>query len=192
MAQPLDEGARFAVVVRQGVKAKDGTDIMLMPMGILLQIDDAIEVAGKSQVGAVPDDDARRLEKVRPDVVAATAALPGAAPILAAWTFTTMPVTEPMARWLARRKHERADGARLPSARPPGQLSPWAQFALADFPFGIAPVSEVSDVGHDRVAGVPRSADARVAQDGGHEVQNIEFTAMTSRRTSRRPGRCPS
>lgn len=177
VAQPLDEGARFAVVVRQGVKAKDGTDIMLMPMGILLQIDDAIEVAGKSQVGAVPDDDARRLEKVRPDVVAATAALPGAAPILAAWTFTTMPVTEPMARWLARPEELAVPMApTIAKRQTPGQ-------ALGEFALAISSLTQVSEVVSGTIKSPvfldPQTRGFR--QDGGHTVLDIAFTAIVPR-----------
>jgi pimeloyl-ACP methyl ester carboxylesterase len=176
-AQPLDEGARFAIVVRQGVKAKDGTDVILMPMGILLQISDPVEVGGKSQVGPVPDADARRLEKVRPDVVAAEAALPGAAPILAAWTFTTMPITAPMATWLAK-----PEALQVPMAPAVTKHQTPTQ-ALGEFALAISSLTQVSDV----VSGTIKSPEfldpltRGFRQDGGHTVDDIAFTAIVPR-----------
>ncbi|MCE9576453.1 MAG: alpha/beta hydrolase [Deltaproteobacteria bacterium] len=176
-AQPLDEGARFAIVVRQGVKAKDGTDVILMPMGILLQIGESIEVGGKSQVGPVPDDDARRLEKVRPDVVAALSALPGAKPVLAAWTFTTMPVTEPMAAWIAKPETLAVPMApTIEKRQTPGQ-------ALGEFALAISSLTQVSEV----VSGTIKSPEfldpltRGFRQDGGHTVEDIAFTAIVPR-----------
>src|SRR4029079_15653037 len=88
-----------------GIEAADGTKVVLMPLGVLLQARDAVFANGKSQVGPVPDDDAARVEQARPDVVAAEDALTHIGKgdgVLASGTYTTMPISDPMTEWIAK------------------------------------------------------------------------------------------
>jgi pimeloyl-ACP methyl ester carboxylesterase len=187
-AKPLDEGARFAVVVRTGIKAADGTDVVLMPLGVLLQARDPVFANGKSQVGPVPDDDAARLEKVRPDVVAAEDALTAAGNgngVLAAWTYTTMPVAQPMADWIAK-----PDALNVPTA-PTVAKHESAGAALADFPLGITSIFNVGDVVTGTVPS-PVFLDQQTRgfrADGGYQVQDIAFMATVPKNP--KPGPIP-
>jgi len=176
-AKPLTESTRYAIVVRDGIKAADGTQIVLMPLGVLLQARDPVASGDKSLVGPVPDDDARRLEKVRPDVVAAEDALAAAGQgqgIQAAWTFTTMPVTGPMATWLAQ-----PEALGVPT-EPTVTNHQTPTQALGEFALAISSLTQVSDVVSGTVPSPefidPATRALRV--DGGHDVEGIQFTAI--------------
>jgi pimeloyl-ACP methyl ester carboxylesterase len=178
MAKPLAEGARYAVVVRNGIKAADHTDVVLMPLGVLLQARDPVFAGGKSQVGPVPDDDAHKVETVRPSVVAAKDALPGGgAGVLAAWTYTTMPIAQPMTDWMAQ-----PEKLAVPTV-PTVQKHQTPVQALGEFPLAISSLLYVGDVVSGTVPSV-EFLDKRTRAfraDGGHDVEDIAFTVTVPR-----------
>ncbi|HTJ44224.1 MAG TPA: hypothetical protein VL463_19100 [Kofleriaceae bacterium] len=180
VAKPLAEGARYAVVVRDGIEAADGTKVVLMPLGVLLQARDAVFANGKSQVGPVPDDDAARVEQARPDVVAAEDALTHIGKgdgVLAAWTYTTMPISDPMTEWIAK-----PEKLAVPTA-PTIAKHQSATQALADFPLGITSIFNVGDVVSGTVPS-PVFLDQKTRAfraDGGYDVQDIAFMATVPR-----------
>ena len=61
-AQPLAEKTRYAVVVRSSVRDAEGGEITMMPAGHFMRASAPIFADGVSQVGAVDDLDARKLE----------------------------------------------------------------------------------------------------------------------------------
>jgi hypothetical protein len=183
-AQPLPERTRYAVVVRDTVRASDGTPILMMPAGHFVRAAAPVAIDGASEVDAVADEDALRLERVRGEVVPfleARAARQGSADpdagVLAAWTFTTMSITAPMASWL-RQPEE------LGVPVEPADIVHQSPFeALGDFLLAIGSLGSVGDVYHGTIASpvfLDRETRAFRA-DGGHEVQPIAFTMTAPR-----------
>src|SRR6185369_16620279 len=64
-ALPLPEGTQYAVVVRKGVRDADGNAIVPMPAAFLLTEKSIVYKDGKSLVGALPAEDAVRVEAAR-------------------------------------------------------------------------------------------------------------------------------
>jgi len=183
-------GARYAdmptVEVRTWIGAPPArvwelvSDVVLMPLGVLLQARDPVFDGAHSLVGPVPDDDAARLEKVRPDVGAALDALAAAghgSGLFAAWTYTTMPIAQPMADWIAK-----PETLQVPTA-PTVTAHESASAALADFPLGVTSIFDVGDVVTGTVPS-PVFLDQKtrgMRGDGGYDVQDIAFMATVPR-----------
>lgn len=176
---PLPEQTRFGVVVRERIRAADGTPIALMPLGHLLLGDAEVAIDGKSQIDSVADDDARRVERMRPDVGAFRAALGDRARgALAAWTYTTMTAAPAMDDFV-----DRAAALAVPVA-PAIERRQTPLEALAEFVIGIGSIAAVGEVVHGTVQS-PIFLDRLtrgLRGDGGHEVQPIAFTATIPRR----------
>jgi hypothetical protein len=176
---PLPEKTRFGVIVSGGIRAADGTPIALMPLGHLLQGDAEVAIAGQSQIDSVADDDARRVERMRPDVVAFRAALGDRARgALAAWTYTTMTAAPAMAGHVD-------SAAALSVPMTPAALRRQTPLeALAEFVLGIGSIAAVGEVVHGTIPS-PVFLDPltrALRGDGGHEVQDLAFTATIPRR----------
>lgn len=167
----LAEATTYALVVGDTVRDAAGRPPTVMPIGHFLRARAPLVVAGKSQVGAVADRDAARLERARGELAPALDAL-GRDHVLAAWPFTTMTMAQPLAdtRRLAERLATSPDPANLVHMTP-GQ-------ALADFPFGIGSIANVGDVYHGTIQS-PNFLDPVTRQwrrDGGHELEDVRFT----------------
>jgi hypothetical protein len=180
-AAPLPERTTFAVVVRDRVRDAAGRPVVMMPAGRLMQARSPVFVDGASQVGAVDDDDARKLERVRADTRAFLDDIgaPASGDVLAAWTFTTMSVTEPIERWIAQ------PGAIGVSPHPTEvrRESPWQ--SLSEFGLAINSLLYVEDVYHGRIA-TPVFLDPLTRgfrHDGGHRIEEVAFTMTVPRRT---------
>jgi len=144
-----------------------------MPAGHFLKARAAmLDADGHSKIHAVDLDSAQRIEGSRTLLGPALDGGLGREFTLAAWPFTTMSVQEPL---IALRKT--SETMQLdPEPANLRRLSP-AQ-ALADFPFGIASIGNVSDVYYGTIKS-PVFLDKRTRGwrgDGGHEVQDIDFT----------------
>jgi hypothetical protein len=177
LSAPLDEATRHAVVVRDVLKAADGTGpVVLMPAGQLLLAGAPIAEAGASLVGPVADEDAIRLELVRRDTDLFLDRR-GRDGVLAAWTFTTMTVTPPMLELMGS-----AAALEVPAAPLVDQRQS-AGAAVLDFPLAVGSLVSVSEVVHGAIRSPvfldPRTRAWRAG--GGHEVQEIAFTATVPR-----------
>ena len=167
----LAEQTRYAVVVADAVRDAAGATPVRMPIGHFLQAHAPLLAAGASQIRAVTDRDATRLENARGELAAALDAL-GRDHVLAAWPFTTMPVAAPLAalRGQAQVLAVPADPANVVHMTP-GQ-------ALADFPFGIGSILNVGDVYHGTIQS-PQFLDPRTRAwrgDGNPTTEDIKFT----------------
>ncbi|HTM20724.1 MAG TPA: hypothetical protein VL172_09460 [Kofleriaceae bacterium] len=179
-AQPLPERSRFAVVVRDGVRDADGNPIALMPVGHFLQSPQALAVAGASQVGVVPDDDAVRLEGVRGEVTDFLATLDDTDGVLAAWSFTTMTVRPGMDDLVAQPELTDADpDPVLTEAMTPVE-------AVADFPLGISSLFNVGAVYTGTIES-PYFLDTLTRAwraDNGFAMQKVPYTIAVPRNLS--------
>jgi dienelactone hydrolase len=64
----LEAGRDYITVVRRGVKTADGAELIAQPAAALLKLSSPLEVGGRSQVSALDDATAQRLEPVRAKV----------------------------------------------------------------------------------------------------------------------------
>lgn len=87
-ALPLALSQTHAVVVREGLESADGAEIAPMLIGHFMVTPDPIAVDGASQVDALPDDLARRLEGTRRRLAPLFDTI-GREGIVTAWPFTT-------------------------------------------------------------------------------------------------------
>jgi len=172
--QPLPERTTFAIVVRDGIRDVDAQPIALMPAGRLMQAQAPVFDGAASLVGPVADDKARKLEKVRADTVGFLAAIdaPAAGDVLAAWTFTTMSVDDPMRRWIEQPATIGVD----PTPRDVTHKTPLQ--AVGDFALAISSLFYVGDV-YDGTIESPVFLDPHTRgfrADGGHTVEPVAFT----------------
>jgi pimeloyl-ACP methyl ester carboxylesterase len=170
-AKRLAEKATYAVVLSKDARDAEGNAPVTMPIGHFLQAKSPILVDGKSQIPAIDDHDAVKLENSRTKLAAALDEI-GRDNILAAWPFTTMSVTEPL-------KELRMTAERLATSVNPASITRMSPGeALLDFPIGIGSILNVGDVYHGTIES-PVFLDPVTRGwrgDGGHEVQNIKFT----------------
>lgn len=167
----LAEKATYAVVLSKDARDAEGNMPVTMPIGHFLQAKAPILVDGKSQVPAIDDHDATKLENARLKLRDALDSI-GRENVLAAWPFTTMSVTEPLLelRLAADRQGVSPDPASV-THMTPGE-------ALLDFPIGIGSIFNVGDVYNGTIES-PVYLDPVTRGwrgDGGHTVENIKFT----------------
>ncbi len=170
-AKRLAEKATYAVVLSKDARDAEGNAPVTMPIGHFLMAKAPILVDGKSQIPAIDDHDAIKLEDSRTKLAAALDTI-GRDDVLAAWPFTTMSVTEPLKelRLTAEREGTSVNPANVVHMTP-GE-------ALLDFPIGIGSILNVSDVYHGTIES-PVFLDPVTRgwrEDGGHAVQDIKFT----------------
>jgi len=169
----LAERTTYALVVSKGLRDEGGERPVVMPVGHFLLSRAPVLDGGASQIPAVEDRDAERLESARAELAAILDDLPGGRDqVLAAWPFTTMSVTAPLRalRVTAERYGVSPDPADVTRQSP-------AQ-ALLDFPLGIASILDVGDVYHGTIESPVFLDPATRAwrRDGGHVVEKIHFT----------------
>ena len=171
VAQRFEEATSYMVVVDKAVRDAQGREVVAMPAGHFLKAHSQVFVDGASQVGAVEEIDAEKLELSRAQIAAAIDAV-GRDRVLGAWPFTTMEVKRPLVEW--RQAAERLGVSPQPVVT--GQQTPGE--AVGEFPLGITALSNVATVYHGTLAS-PYFLDARTTAlrgDGGHEVQDVAFT----------------
>lgn len=167
----LAEKATYAVIVSKAARDAEGNAPVVMPIGHFLKAKAPILVDGKSQIPAIDDHDATKLEDSRQKLAAALDDI-GRDDVLAAWPFTTMSVVEPLKE--LRLASEREGTSVNPASvthMTPGE-------ALLDFPIGIGSILNVGDVYNGTIES-PVFLDPVTRGwrgDGGHTVENIKFT----------------
>jgi dienelactone hydrolase len=180
----LDERTTYALVVSDAVRDAGGRLPTVMPIGHFLTAHAPIVVDDRSEIPAVADRDAQKLEHSRVELAGALDAL-GRDHVLAAWPFTTMSVADPLAA--LRRSAETFATAVDPASVT--QMTP-AQ-AFADFPFGIGSSIDVATVFNGTIESPmfldPKSRAWRT--DGGYTVDHVRFTMTVPK--SPRPGPMP-
>jgi dienelactone hydrolase len=167
----LDEKTPYAVVVADTVRDAAGLPPTIMPIGHFLTAYAPIVVDDHSQVLGVADTDAHKLEASRGELVTALDVL-GRDHVLAAWPFTTMSVTAPLAEL-----RTRAETFAV-SPDPANVLHMTPGEALADFPFGIGSILNVAAVYQGAIES-PIFLDPKTRawrSDGSHTVEQIKFT----------------
>ena len=167
----LAERTKYAVVVSDSVRDADGQPTVVMPIGHFLESKTPILVDGKSQISAVEDRDAVKLENSRSELAASLDAI-GRDHVLGAWPFTTMSVSEPLTalRETATTLALDPDPANT-SSKSPGD-------ALLDFPFGIGSIFNVSKVyyGTIKTADFLDPTTRAWRTDGSHGDLDVQFT----------------
>ncbi|MBV8758280.1 MAG: Ig-like domain-containing protein, partial [Deltaproteobacteria bacterium] len=167
----LAEKTRYAVVVNDAVRDTDGNKPVVMPIGHFLKSQSAIEVGDESQVSAIADADAKKLEISRTELTGALDAL-GRDHVLGAWPFTTMSVAEPLVAM-----REKATTLSL-SPDPANTSMKTPGDALLDFPFGIGSIVNVGKVyyGTIQTANYLDPTTRAWRTDGSHTTEDIKFT----------------
>lgn len=167
----LPEKTHFAIVVSDAVRDAAGGTPVVMPIGHFLKSTSPVEVGGASQVSAIADADALKLENSRTELSAALDTL-GRDHILGAWPFTTMSVSEPLVdlRKRATTLNLSPDPANT-SMKTPGE-------ALLDFPFGIGSILNVGTVyyGTIQTANYLDPTTRAWRSDGQHALEDVKFT----------------
>ena len=180
----LAEKTHYALIVTDAVRDAAGLPPTLMPVGHFLKAHAPILVDGASQIPAVPDGDARKVEGSRTELTAALDTL-GRDHIFAAWPFTTMSVAAPLAdlRQSAETFAVSPDPAGV-THMTPGQ-------AFADFAIGIGSVVNVADVYNGTIES-PEFLDPVTRawrRDGSHVTEKVRFTMTTPKNP--KPGPIP-
>lgn len=103
---PLRPATRYAIVVKSGLRARDGGPVRPMVMGHFVRARHPLVDGGKSQVAALSLENAERLEGVRLEVAPLLDRI-GRDDLVAAWPFTTLDA-EPELRAAARIPDEAA------------------------------------------------------------------------------------
>jgi pimeloyl-ACP methyl ester carboxylesterase len=172
---PLKERTTYLVVVKDGVRSRDGKRLVAMPMGSMLTATLPLVIDGKSQIDSLSDFDADRIERIRVEVARLLDQIDqDRESVVTAWTFTTLTVVDKLRQVIA--AAEELDVS--PDPENIQQLTPGQ--ALLDFPFGIASIFDVEEVFYGTIkAPVFLGRTTRAwREDGGHEIQDIHF-AMT-------------
>ena len=180
----LDEHTLYAVVVDDTVRDAAGLVPTRMPIGHFLQAHAPVSIDDHSQVLGVADRDAGKLETSRTELAAALDVL-GHDHLLAAWPFTTMNVSAPLAELRTRSQTfaTNPDPGNIVHMTP-GQ-------ALLDFPFGVGSILNVGDV-YDGTIDTPIFLDPTTRAfrtDGTHTVESIKFTMTVPKNPA--PGPMP-
>jgi len=176
---PLKEGTEYAVVVRDSIRDAEGEPITLMPVGHFVKSRAPLFVDGKSQVDAVDDADAKKVDTVREQVGEFLDVL-DAGDVLASWTFTTMSIEQPLEKWMAQPEMLAVD----PNPNNVTRQSPGE--AVAGFALGVSALFNVGDVYNGTISS-PVFLDPITRgwrSDGGHSVDQIPFTLTLPRNVS--------
>jgi pimeloyl-ACP methyl ester carboxylesterase len=180
---PLEEQTRYAIALSRSIRDADGEPIVRMPIGQLLMARTPLTDAGKSQIGSVADADAARLERVRGELEPALGGL-GRDGLLAAWSFTTMTIDEPVRALVT------TAGALGASADPKEVDHMTPLQALVDFPLAVASLLFVDDVYTGSLETVdfldPQTRGWR--GDGSHQISDIKFTLTLPDVSNLEPG----
>jgi len=143
-SQRFAESTSYMIVVTDEVRDGAGHKVVLMPAGHFLKAHTQVFVDGASQVGAVENLDARKLELSRTQIASALDTV-GRDRVLGAYPFTTMPVKRPLVEW-------RTSAERLATSPDPTLTAHQTPSeAVADFPLGITSLSNVADVYHGTI-----------------------------------------
>jgi dienelactone hydrolase len=168
---PLDEQTRYAVTVSTAVRDAGGDPVIPMPVGAFMKGLSPILVDGLSQIGAVDEVDAAKVENARGRLAPLLDGL-GRDEVLTGWPFTTMTIRSRLVGLF-----DRAKSLNVPAApadlteQTPGQ-------AIADFPLSLVSLFQVEKV----VSGTIPSpvyldpVTRAFREDGSYEVQPIAFT----------------
>jgi hypothetical protein len=178
----LAEKTAYTLVVTNGVKDAAGQTPAIMPIGHFLRSQTPVLVNGKSQIHAVDDRDAVKLENSRTELATALDSL-GRDKVLAAWPFTTMSIKEPLValRELPEKLGTPVDPANITKMTP-------AQ-AFADFVIGIGSSVNVGQVINGTIT-TANFMDPKLRSwrgDGGHELDDIKFTMTLPKTPSTGP-----
>lgn len=180
----LAEKTRYALVVTDAVRDAAGLVPTIMPVGHFLKAKAPILVDGRSEIPAVPDGDARKVENSRTELVAALDAI-GREHVLAAWPFTTMSVSKPLGDL------RRAAETFAVSAEPANVTHMTPGQALLDFPIGIGSILNVGDVYNGTIES-PVFLDPVTRAwrtDGSHVVEQLRWTMTVPKNP--KPGPIP-
>jgi len=180
----LAEKTRYALVVTDAVRDADGLAPTVMPIGHFLKAKAPILVDGESQIPAIDNADATKVETSRAELTAALDKL-GREHILAAWPFTTMTVGSKLVelRGAAETFAVSPHPANI-THMTPGQ-------ALLDFAFGIGSIANVGSVYNGTIES-PIFLDPKTRAwrgDGSHTVEQLKFTMTVPRNP--KPGPIP-
>lgn len=173
----LSEQTTYALVLGTGIQDAAGTTPVIMPIGHFLRSQTPVLVDGKSQIRAIDDHDALKLETTRQKLAAALDTL-GRDQILAAWPFTTMTVKSDL---VALREKSAALGV---SPDPENVTSQTPTQAFGEFAIGIGSTLYVDKVYHGTIKS-PVFLDKITRGwrgDGGHAVEDIRFTMTMPKR----------
>jgi dienelactone hydrolase len=167
----LDEKTTYVIRVTDDVRDATGAVPALMPIGHFLKSHAPISVDGSSQISAIADADALKLENSRSEQAAALDTL-GREHTLAIWPLTTMTVSAPL---VALRQAPATVGV---SPDPANIVHMTPTQALADFPFGLGSIVNVGDVYYGTIQ-TPIYLDPQSRQwraDGKFDIEDIKFT----------------
>lgn len=173
---PLKPATTYAVVVDRSVRDATGGEVAPMPLGHLLKARSPVFADGASQIDAVADDDARRVETTRAQLASLLDRI-GRDNVLAAWPFTTQSIHPGLDEAVAM-------AATLGVPVDPDHIEHQTPTeALGDFALAIGSLLQVGDVYHGTIKS-PVFLDDRTRawrEDGGYEVQDIAFTMTVPR-----------
>lgn len=175
---PLREQTSYGVVVHDGVRDAAGQPVVAMPLGHLMKAHAPVFVDGASQIDAVDDADAVKVENVRTELAGLLDHV-GRDGVLAAWPFTTMTLASPLEDAVATATTLQID----PDPNPANVQQVTPGQALADFALAIGSLFWVGEVYHGTIKS-PVFLDDRTRswrEDGGYEVQEIAFTMTVPR-----------
>ena len=178
-AGKLDEKTTYALRVTDDVRDTSGKLPVLMPIGHFLTAHSPISVGGASQITAIDDASAQKLENSRSEQASALDTL-GRTHTLAAWPLTTMTVKAPL---VTLRQSAGTVGV-SPDPANIQHLSPTQ--ALADFPFGIGSIVNVGDVYYGTLQ-TPIYLDPKTRSwnaDGKYDIEDIKFTMTVPKNVS--------
>jgi pimeloyl-ACP methyl ester carboxylesterase len=171
VSPPLDEQTLYAVTVSTAVRDAGGDPVIPMPVGQFMRGLAPILVDGASQIGAVGDVDAAKVENARARLAPLLDAL-GRDDKLTGWPFTTMTIRSRLVDLVAR-----AETLQTPAA-PADLIEQTPGEAIADFPLSLVSLFQVDKVVQGTIAS-PVYLDPvtrAFREDGGYEVQPIAFT----------------
>lgn len=178
----LPEKTTFALVLGKGIQDAQGQQPVLMPLGHFLRAKQPVLIDGKSQIRAIDDHDALKVETSRTELASALDAI-GRDKVLAAWPFTTMSMTKKLVDLRTTSTTLAID----PNPANIVKMTPTQ--ALGDFAIGIGSIFNVASVYH----GTIKTADFLDGKtrawrsDGSHEVRDIKFTMTMPKGSSTGP-----
>ncbi|MBI4508856.1 MAG: hypothetical protein HY698_04420 [Deltaproteobacteria bacterium] len=173
---PLKERSRYAVVVLDSARDVDGLTPARMPAGHFLLAKAPVFSNGRSQIKAIPDADAERLEKVRQELRPLLDRI-GRDRIVAAWPFSTMSIAQEL-----REAVSMASRLDVP-VQPTVTRTQTPLQALGEFPWGGLSLLRVGTVVHGTIPS-PEFLDSTTRSfrtDGGHRIEDIGFTMTIPR-----------